>query len=366
MTARSPGAAPAAVQRLVLYADQITEIDDVISADLAFQQAMARARPRGAGAVLTLDALEHPGFRHAIEPDEAVVVIGHGLPGLVQGRSAQDIARSLRRVGNIQHASFVYIASCDAAVDQPGRLKSSVVDVTATVLASLRQEGMPVYGAPGAAVNDFTGVTGDRQAYAFPETDAEASALELLVINAEGRHDIKEARGFTGVAQAAAHGAALIEDPEFLGFYGKFVGAVSGADRRQLVRLRHQYHQLTSAAGARFGWPTWLVGWITAAERRTNKRMDDRTWLAMTKKRLAPAGASIQKMLADPKVGFLSQARKGKQPLRKAGGHSIGYNRIAADAEFYRNQRETMRNHGTVDANTSIRPPHDWSSAYIG
>jgi hypothetical protein len=357
-----PAGGEQAVQRMVIYTDNPNEIDEVIAADLAFQQALA------GGQIITLaDLLRAAPGSIRIDPDEVVVVAGHGSPGKVQGKTGAEIAQLLLKIRNIDKAAFIYIASCFAAADEPNRQQSSVIDITHQVLA---QHGInqTVSGALGASINDFSRITGDTQVSVFEPTQDPAFAIESLVIHTQKRHGVKDSLGLN-LDAAARIGMQLIQDPDFLKFYDTLINALGGIDDTVIRQLIAYCDEAIALVNSQDKWPPWLLGWKAHDEKQYQRKFGDAQWLNWKLKEINLAKKGLQDLQSGKVETYIAQAIRGDVVLKsrgQKGSKDTTRDRLVADAQWYREQRAVAVGMNQVGENESIKPRTDFSSEYIG
>lgn len=203
-------------QRMVIVGSAAEDVDSVIAADISFQHHKAE------GMIIMLDSLlkEDP-KKYKINDGEGIILTTHGSPGMVGDYTSTEIIEGLTKIGNLEKAKYIYIASCDSATEEGDSLLS-VIDVISGVFPHI-----PVYGAPGVAINDYSGITGDNQTRYIKENEDLACEIEDYITNIY-YPEVKTALGINSLDQIKEFGDHLLEGSRFMSFYDLLIKALSG------------------------------------------------------------------------------------------------------------------------------------------
>lgn len=213
------------MQRMVVAATPVSEIDRIIAADVAFQSR------RAGGVTVDLRALDAEEVgTYSIASSEWMVVCGHGDTSGIDRVGPAALSRSLKRVTNHQSAGGVYLSACNSAsLDSQG---SSFLKRFHADFAGRRTGPEPrIVGATGYKINDFDAVSGEEQVAVPTTEEAAAGNLQHKNWSASGiGGDIRDSIGASSIAEVLAQGQALLANKPFRQFFSNFVGDLKKAN----------------------------------------------------------------------------------------------------------------------------------------
>lgn len=213
------------IQRMVIVGSEPEKVDSVIAADISFQHEKA------GGELLSLsDLLSAEQDKFAIKDDgsEGIILTTHGEPGKVGDFEPSQIIEGLKKIKNISKAKYIYIASCDAATSLSGG-GLSVIAAIGGAFPSIN-----VCGAPGIAITDYHGITGDYQTTYKknePGGDAPFQDIACVIENAVTSSlypKVKILLDLPDLAEVEKKGIKLRLKKKFNRFYDTLINALLG------------------------------------------------------------------------------------------------------------------------------------------
>ena len=211
-------------QRMVIVGSDPVEVDSVIAADISFQHQKA------GGVLLTLgELLGGTPSKYGIKKDgsEGIILTTHGEPGKVGDFGPSEIIDGLKKIANIEKAKYIYIASCDAATSPGGEVPSVIAEIGAAF------PGINVCGAPGIAITDYRGISGDYQTV-YKKNEPKGIPFQDVACVIENAvtlslfPNVKDSLGLDDLDKVEKKGIELRSQGDFIEFYDTLINALLG------------------------------------------------------------------------------------------------------------------------------------------
>ena len=314
-------------QRMVIVGSEPGEVDSVIAADISFQHKKA------GGMLFTLEELLLDADTYVIKEDgtEGIILTTHGEPGKVGDFDPSEIIDGLKKIVNIEKAKYIYIASCDAATSPGGEVPSVIAAIGAAF------PGINVCGAPGIAITDYRGISGDHQTV-YKKNEPRGNPLEDVacfieeVVTSLLYPDVKEPLELDDLKGVEAKGNWLLSDPKFNFFYDTLIKALLGqSDVGILESLNAKSGEMLNVYEIQLKECDTQLQTINGMTKELQEKyQEDKSMLmddiAYLKKQIEII--IIAQKLMNERIPVITNALRKEAPLRDKAGTQISYDTL--------------------------------------